>query len=241
MHTLWMNRAVAAAAGTGFAIGMAGCQTTRSADARQDTLTAEARSEMSPDRVLADLKAGNRRYVAGRSTDQDWLVQAEATADGQYPKAIVLSCLDSRVPTEIVFDQGIGDIFVGRVAGNFVNRDMLGSFEFGTAVAGAKVIVVLGHSSCGAVKGAIDQAELGNLTGTLANIEPAVEAAGDMGERSSSNAALVDRVTEANVRKTMNDITAQSAVLAGLVSEGKLIIAGGVYDLSTGEIAWLDG
>jgi carbonic anhydrase len=148
--------------------------------------------------------------------------------------------LDSRVPTEIVFDQGIGDIFVGRVAGNFVNTDMLGSFEFGTAVAGAKVIVVLGHSSCGAIMGAIDQAELGNLTSTLANIEPAVRAAGRMGDRSSGNTALVERVTIENVQKAMDDITARSPVLAGLVADGKLLVVGGVYDLATGEITWLD-
>jgi carbonic anhydrase len=218
--------------------GLTGCQST--GGARSGTLTAEARAMMSPSEVLADLKAGNERFVAGESTSQAWLDQAEATAGGQFPKAIVLSCLDSRVPTEIVFDQGIGDIFVGRVAGNFVNTDMLGSFEFGTAVAGAKVIVVLGHSSCGAIMGAIDQAELGNLTSTLANIEPAVRAAGRMGDRSSGNTALVERVTIENVQKAMDDITARSPVLAGLVADGKLLVVGGVYDLATGEITWLD-
>lgn len=221
--------------------GLAGCQATGS---RAETLTADARAAMTPEMVLAALKAGNERYAAGESTTQDWLAQAEATASGQYPKAIVLGCLDSRVPAEVVFDQGIGDIFVGRVAGNFVNTDMLGSFEFGTAVAGAKVIVVLGHTSCGAVMGTIDRAQLGNLTATLANIEPAVQAVtrtGNTGERASSNTALVERVTFENVEKTMNDITARSPVLAGLVAEGKLLIVGGVYDLATGQIAWLDG
>lgn len=218
--------------------GLAGCQAGDMA--RSETLTAEARASMSPQGVLADLKAGNERFVAGRSTRQDWLTQAEATAGGQFPKAIVLSCLDSRVPPEIVFDQAIGDIFVGRVAGNFVNTDLLGSFEFGTAVAGAKVIVVLGHTSCGAVKGAIDRAELGHLTSTLANIEPAVAAAAGTGDRTSENPELVARVTVENVRHTVNEITSRSPVLAGLVEDGKLIVVGGVYDLATGEIAWLD-
>jgi carbonic anhydrase len=218
--------------------GLAGCQSTGAP--RSETLTSERRAAMTPADVLANLQAGNQRFVAGKSTNQAWLEQAEATASGQFPKAIVLSCLDSRVPVEIVFDQGIGDIFVGRVAGNFVNTDMLGSFEFGAALSGAKVIVVLGHTACGAVKGAIDQAELGNLTATLANIEPAVAAAGNLGERSSSNHALVERVTIENVRLTINEISARSPVLAGLVAEGKLIIVGGVYDLASGKITWLE-
>lgn len=220
-------------------VGLAGCQSAGST--RSETLTSEARATMTPEDVLASLKAGNERFVAGNSTRQDWLTQAEATAGGQFPKAIVLSCLDSRVPPEIVFDQGIGDIFVGRVAGNFVNTDLLGSFEFGTAVAGAKVIVVLGHTSCGAVKGAIDRAELGHLTSTLANIDPAVRAAGGTGEPSSRNTAFVERVTKENVRLTVNEITARSEVLASLVEDGKLLVVGGVYDLATGEITWLEG
>ncbi|MEL6499532.1 MAG: carbonic anhydrase family protein [Planctomycetota bacterium] len=207
-------------------------------DASTDVVTAKEQSAMTPAQVLADLKAGNERFVSGNSTDQDWLAQAATTAaDGQFPKAIVLSCLDSRVPVEIVFDQGIGDVFVGRVAGNFENVDMLGSFEFGTAVAGSKVIVVLGHTACGAVKGAMAGAELGNLTATLDNIEPAIADAG--GSVSADNDSDVTRVVEANVRRTMTDLTARSEVLAGLVEEGKLIIAGGVYDLATGQVNWI--
>jgi len=236
----WTKRVAGLTASGALLLGLAGCQTTGVGGGRADTLTANERAMMSPSQVLTDLKAGNQRFAAGRSTKQNWLAQAGTTASGQYPKAIVLSCLDSRIPPEIVFDQGIGDIFVGRVAGNFTNRDLLGSFEFGTAVAGAKVIVVLGHTSCGAVMGAIDQAELGNLTGTLANIEPAVRAAGAMGERSSNNSALVERVTIANVLKAVDDITAESPVLAELVEQGKLIVVGGVYDLATGKIRWLD-
>ncbi|MGP1272038.1 MAG: carbonic anhydrase family protein [Phycisphaerales bacterium] len=236
-----LGRGLAAGLFAGIVAGSLGCQSTGLGTGRTDVLTADARAAMTPADVLADLKAGNERFAAGNVTKQAWLTQAEKTAaGGQYPKAIVLSCLDSRVPAEIVFDQGIGDIFVGRVAGNFENRDMLGSFEFGTAVAGAKVIVVLGHTSCGAVKGTIDQAQLGNLTGTLENIEPAVAMAGEMGERASSNADLVEAVTIANVRKTVADITAESPVLAQLVSEGKLLVVGGVYDLATGQIRWLD-
>ncbi|MEM9663013.1 MAG: carbonic anhydrase family protein [Planctomycetota bacterium] len=204
----------------------------------RDVVTAKEQAAMTPARVLAELKAGNERFVAGDSTDQDWLAQAKTTAaEGQFPKAIVLSCLDSRVPVEIVFDKGIGDIFVGRVAGNFENVDMLGSFEFGTAVAGSKVIVVLGHTACGAVKGAMAGAELGNLTATLDNIEPAIADAG--GSVSADNDSDVTRVVEANVRRTMTDLTARSEVLAGLVEEGKLIIAGGVYDLATGQVNWI--
>lgn len=204
-----------------------------------DVVTAEEQKAMTPAEVLADLKAGNERFIAGNSTNQDWLAQAASTAaDGQFPKAIVLSCLDSRVPVEIAFDQGIGDIFVGRVAGNFENVDMLGSFEFGTAVAGSKVIVVLGHTSCGAVAGTMAGAELGNLTATLENIKPAIADVG--GNVSADNGDDVTKVVTANVIRTMNDLTERSEVLAGLVESGDLIIAGGVYDLATGQVNWVN-
>jgi carbonic anhydrase len=219
-----------------------GCAAVGAGAPRTDVVTKAEQTALTPRDVLVDLKAGNERFAAGRSTQQDWLAQAEQTArDGQHPKAIVLSCLDSRVPVEIVFDQGIGDVFVGRVAGNFENTDLLGSKEFGVAAAGAKLIVVLGHTSCGAVKGAIDNAELGNLTATLENIRPAVAAAGEMAEMTSANDAWVARVTEANVRQTVADITARSEVLRGLVERGDLMVVGGVYDIATGEIDWLEG
>lgn len=211
------------------------------AELSSDVLTAEEQTALTPEQVIAELKEGNERFYTGKGTARDWLSQARITArKGQYPKAIVLSCLDSRVPVEIIFDKGKGDIFVGRVAGNFENVDMLGSFEFGTAVAGSKVIVVLGHTACGAVKGAMAGAELGNLTATLENIKPAIVDASNGSELSADNADDVNRVVEANVIRTMNDITANSEVLAGLVEEGKLIIAGGVYDLATGEINWIE-
>ena len=211
----------------------------KSTNLNTSVTTKVAQDAMTPDAVFADLKAGNERFVAGKTTGQDWLAQAAPTAaEGQYPKAIVLSCLDSRVVPEIVFDQGIGDIFVGRGAGNFENTDMLGSMEFGTAVAGSKLIVVLGHTSCGAVKGTMDNAELGNLTATLANIQPATSVA--PGAPASDTPAL-NRVIEENVRITMRDIMTRSPVLADRVANGQLKIVGGVYDLATGRVDWIEG
>lgn len=221
----------------GLSTVLSGCATTQMGSDSSVT-TSKAQKSMSPDDVLADLKAGNDRFVSGDTRGYDYLTQAELTASGQYPKAIVLGCLDSRVPPEIVFDQGIGDIFVGRVAGNFENVDMLGSMEFGTVVAGSKLIVVLGHESCGAVKGAIDQAELGNLTATLANID--VNTSGVPGERSSKNTALVESVTKANVEQTVRDIQSRSPVLADLVRKGELKVVGAMYDLDTGRVTWMD-
>lgn len=230
-------RISALAAASGLAL-LAGCGQ-RATDLNTTVVTKVAQDAMTPDAVFADLKAGNERFVAGKNTNQDWLAQAATTAaDGQSPKAIVLSCLDSRVPPEIIFDQGIGDIFVGRVAGNFENTDMLGSMEFGTAVAGSKLIVVLGHTSCGAVMGTMDKAELGNLTATLANIVPATHVAPDA---PASDADALARVTEENVRITMRDITSRSPVLAERVNSGQLKVVGGVYDLATGEVNWIDG
>lgn len=206
-------------------------------------LTAEAQKAMTPAQVVADLKAGNGRFVAGHGKGYDYAAQVRGTAEGQHPKAVVLSCLDSRVPPEIVFDQGIGDIFVGRVAGNFENTDMLGSMEFATVVAGAKAIVVLGHTKCGAIKGATDDAKLGNLTEMLVNIKPAVDAAKGktaQGPFNSKNGVFVEAVAEENVRLTMRNITDRSPVLAERVAKGELVIVGGIYDLATGSIKWLN-
>lgn len=232
----WMIMVVAAAG------QLIGCAST-GGDSRgvSAVMTASKQRAMTPQAVLAELESGNQRFVDGEGTRYNWLEQAERTASGQYPKAIVLSCLDSRVPPEVIFDQGIGDIFVGRVAGNFENQDQLGSMEFGAKVAGAKVIVVMGHSSCGAVKGAIDNAELGNLTATLANIEPAIASVDPgPGGRTSSNTSYVDRVIEANVRQTMRDIMDRSPVLAEMVRAGELGLVGAVYDLETGRVRWLE-
>jgi carbonic anhydrase len=205
-------------------------------------MTAEKQKALTPADVLADLKAGNRRFVEGRLTTRDYKAQAAATAKGQFPKAILLSCLDSRVPPEIVFDQGIGDLFVGRVAGNVEDVTMLGSMEFATKAAGAKLIVVLGHTSCGAVKGAIDRVEMGNLTALLHEFDAAVARARTetSGPPDSSNDALVRAATEESVRQTMSDVVSRSPVIAGLVKSGEVAIVGGLYDLATGAVTWLD-
>ena len=204
------------------------------------TLTQSEQQAMAPQDVVRVLKEGNERFARGEPTARDSLAQVKATAAGQYPMAVVLSCLDSRIPVELVFDRGIGDLFVARVAGNFENTDILGSIEFATRLAGAKAVVVLGHTNCGAVKGACDGAQLGNLTATLANIAPAVEAsAGVAGEHSSKNKEFVAAVTHANVRQTMADLTARSPVLKELVDAGQLVVVGGIYNLETGAVDWL--
>ncbi|HMO50333.1 MAG TPA: carbonic anhydrase family protein [Kiritimatiellia bacterium] len=206
--------------------------------------TAVNQQSMTPSEVLHDLMAGNARFIEGRLTKAgvDVISERKATASGQYPKAVILSCLDSRVPVEFVFDQGIGDVFVGRVAGNIENEDQLGSMEFATKLAGAKLVMVLGHSGCGAVKGACDGAELGNLTGLLAKIKPAVDAVEgfEEGERNSSNKAFVAKVIEANVRQTVADIRARSDILRELEADGTIMIVGAVYDLKSGSVSLLD-
>lgn len=211
-------------------------------DSRSDVLTQQRQQDLTPDEIIAELKAGNDRFVRGDNTPQDWLRQASVTADeGQYPKAIILSCLDSRVPPELIFDRGIGDIFVGRVAGNFENTDMLGSMEFGTKLAGSKVIVVLGHTACGAVKGAIAGAEMGNLTETLENIQPAVaDARKSMPDAASDDSAFVQAVVERNVIRTVRDISERSPIMAEMIASGELKVVGAWYDLATGKVTWLD-
>ncbi len=223
----------------------AACQQQETVQLSSDTITKEEQAELTPDQVWDNLKKGNENFVKGNLTARDYAAQVKTTSTGQYPEAIILSCLDSRVPVETVFDKGIGDIFVGRVAGNIENADMLGSFEFGTAVAGSKLIVVLGHTSCGAVKGAVDKdavAELGmeNLNELLDNINPAVEGAMKDGEeRSSKNSDLVQRSVEENVKLTIERIRTKSETLKNMEAEGKIKIVGGVYDLSTGKVNWM--
>jgi len=206
------------------------------------TQTKSSQAEMTPAEALQMLKDGNERFVEGEMLERDYHEQVKATAKGQFPFGVVLSCLDSRVAPEIAMDQGIGDIFTARVAGNFVNTDILGSMEFATAVAGSKVIVVLGHTSCGAVKGTTDQVELGNLTHLLSNISPAMYAVeGHQGSRNSKNTEFVNDVAETNVDLTVQNILDRSPVMKGLVDEGKLVVVGAMYDLSTGQIHWHDG
>lgn len=199
--------------------------------------TQERQAALTPQGVVDELMAGNQRFVSGNMVNCDLNAQVMQTSDGQYPIAAVVGCIDSRVPPEMVFDQHIGDIFSARVAGNFVNTDILGSLEFACRVAGSKAIVVLGHSSCGAVKGAIDQVELGNLTAMLERIEPAIEAAGPTDMRSSSNTEFVQRVADANVSLTVDAIMEQSEVLAGMVEAGELVIVGAMHDVATGQIS----
>jgi carbonic anhydrase len=200
-------------------------------------LTKEEQQALTPQQVLDLLAVGNRRFVEGDVTHRDHRAQIRAAVEGQWPKAVILSCLDSRVPVEDVFDCGIGDLFVARVAGNFVNVDILGSMEFACKVVGARVIYVLGHEHCGAVKGAIDRVELGNLTAVLRAIAPAADEVKDVpGERTSKNERFVHRVAEENVRRTLRRIRAESAILRELEASGAVRLAGGMYDMDTGEV-----
>jgi|GEM_PF-95707 len=207
----------------------------------KNALTAEDQAEITPAKALEMLKEGNKRFVKGKMVNRNLMKQVSQTATGQYPHAVVLGCIDSRVPPELVFDQGIGDIFSPRIAGNFVNKDILGSMEFATKVAGSKLIVVLGHSSCGAVKGACDNVELGNLTHTLKSLMPAVHGVEEViGERNSKNAKFVEDVAHLNVKLTVNNILEQSPIMKELVDQGKLMVVGAIHDVSTGRVTFME-
>lgn len=207
------------------------------AQATDVALTREAQAAITPARALEMLKQGNERFVNGKTLPRDFLAQVRQTATGQYPFAAIVSCLDSRIPPAIVFDQGVGDLFVGRIAGNFVNDDMLGSLEFATKLSGAKLVVILGHTECGAIRGACDAAQLGLLTATLANINPAVKAVqGDYTPRNSSNAEFVQSVAEMNVQLTMKKLLDRSVVLREMVDKGELGLVGAMYDITTGKV-----
>ncbi len=199
-------------------------------------LTKEMRDQLTPDQIIDTMKQGNERFRTGKMSTQDYLAQKRATIAGQYPAAVILSCIDSRAPAEIILDAGIGDTFNARIAGNIANDDLLGSLEFACALAGAKVVLVMGHTSCGAIKGAIDGAQLGNLTGLLNKIKPAVDATHYAGERTSKNAEFVDEVAKTNVHLTMSAIRERSSVLAGLERDGKIKIAGSMYRLAGGRV-----
>ena len=209
------------------------------AESASTALTQEAQAAITPAKALEMLKQGNERFVSGKAIERDYLAQVKQTSKGQFPFAAVVSCLDSRIPPAIVFDRGIGDLFVARVAGNFVNDDILGSLEFATKLAGAKLIVVMGHTECGAVKGACDAAQLGLLTTTLANINPAVKAVqGDYTPRSSQNAKFVQAVTEMNVQLTMQTLRERSVVLREMIDNGDIGLVGAMYDVSTGKVTF---
>jgi carbonic anhydrase len=203
------------------------------------TLTKEERDRLTPGQVIDELKRGNERFRSGKSASRDYRDQQLASAAGQYPAAVALGCVDSRAPAEIIFDVGIGDMFSARIAGNVVNDDLLGSLEFACAVAGAKAVVLFGHTACGAVKGAIDDVEMGNLTGLLARIKPAISATPFTGEKSSKNAAYVDAVARTNVLLGVEGIRRRSPILADLEKKGAIQIVGGMYDLATGSLAFL--
>ncbi len=205
---------------------------------RTKALNKEAQDKITPDKALELLKEGNERFVAKDHMSIDYHTMILQTAEAQFPHTVVLSCIDSRVPSEIILDQGIGDLFNVRIAGNFVNEDILGSIEFATKVSGAKLILVMGHTSCGAVKGACDDVKLGHLTNMLAKIKPAVAAVEtpEGTDRSSANAAFVEEVAYVNVQRTMADITAKSAVVKELVDDGTVKVVGAMYDVKTGKV-----
>jgi carbonic anhydrase len=204
-------------------------------------LTKDQRDRMTPSQVLDALKKGNERFRTGKTTPRDYRGQQRASAAGQYPAAAVLGCIDSRAPAEIIFDAGIGDAFNARIAGNVVNDDLLGSLEFACAVAGAKVLLLFGHTACGAIKGAIDDVEMGNLTGLLARVKPAITATPFDGSKSSKNAAYVDAVARTNVLLGIDNIRRRSPILADLEKKHSILIVGGMYDLVTGMVEFVPG
>ena len=205
--------------------------------------TKEMQASMTPEKSLQELKEGNKRFQANHKADRNLKEQVADTSGGQYPFATILSCIDSRVSSELIFDQGIGDIFSARIAGNFVNDDILGSMEFACKLAGTKLIVVLGHTSCGAVKGACDDAKLGKLTGMLEKIKPAVNSVSepeDPSLRNSSNIEFVNKVAEKNVHLTIDKIKADSEVLAAMLKNNEIKIVAGMYDIQSGAVTFYE-
>lgn len=214
----------------------------KNAEKLVDTIiSAEERAKLTPDEILKEFMDGNERFRNNNLTQRNHSELIRQSAFGQYPKAVVLSCLDSRVPVEDVFDQGIGDIFVGRVAGNFVNDDLLGSLEFACKVAGAKLIIIMGHQHCGAIIGAIDDVKLGNLTITLSNIKPAIKMSQNYtGLMSSKNEEFVKIVSENNVRHAISTIRSKSPILKEMEDKGEIKIVGLFYTLTKGELLFVD-
>ncbi|OXA85911.1 carbonic anhydrase family protein [Flavobacterium hercynium] len=203
-------------------------------------MTKEEQTRLTPDAILEEFITGNKRFQSGTTTVRDHSKQARKSAPGQFPKAVVLSCVDSRVPVEDVFDQGLGDIFVGRVAGNFVNEDLLGSMEFACKVSGAKLILVMGHQHCGAIKGAIDDVKLGNITTMLSKIKPAVAMSQDFkGDKTSKNDEFVKHVSENNVLYAMDQIRKKSPILKEMEDKGEIKIVGVFYNLTDGTLQFL--
>ncbi len=205
------------------------------------TLTRALRDALTPPEAIDVLRKGNERFVNNLKANRNLLQQVNETSDGQHPMAIVLSCIDSRTSAELIFDQGLGDIFSCRVAGNVLNEDILGSMEFACKAAGAKVVVVLGHSRCGAIKGACDGVRMGNLTALLEKIEPAIgNETATIGDRTSANAEFVERVAELNVIHVKQQIVERSEVLASMIETGEIALIGGMYDVETGAVEFYD-
>lgn len=201
------------------------------------TLTKEMQAAITPSMALELLKEGNKRFVNNLKVNRNLLQQANETSDGQHPFAIILSCIDSRTSAELIFDQGLGDIFSVRIAGNIINEDILGSMEFACKVAGSKIIVVLGHTKCGAIKGACDHVEMGNLTALLTKIRPAVDDEMLTKEnRTSSNSIFVENVATINVKRTVKSIMERSPILKEMIESGQIGIVGGTHDITTGEV-----
>ena len=225
----------AAGAASGLGLGAA-----RAGHHEAMTQSRQSQAAMTPEKALAKLKEGNARFAKGQMLKRDYMAQVRATGEGQFPFAAIVGCIDSRASNELIFDQGIGDIFSARVAGNFVNDELLGSLEFACAAAGAKLIVVLGHTECGAVKGACDDVVLGNLTKTLANIKPAVAAVeGFDADRSSRNPAFVQAVADKNVTLTLARIRERSPILRNMADSGAIGLVGAMYDVRAGRVTFV--
>ncbi len=203
------------------------------------TLTKEMQMAITPSKALELLEEGNKRFVNNLKVNRNLLQQANETSDGQHPFAVILSCIDSRTSAELIFDQGLGDVFSVRIAGNIINEDILGSMEFGCKVAGSKIIVVLGHTKCGAVKGACDHVEMGNLTALLTKIRPAVDDEQTTTQnRNSSNAEFVENVSTINVKRTVKSIMQRSTILKEMIESKQIGIVGGTHDISTGVVTF---
>ena len=210
---------------------------------RTTVITKKIQNTLTPTSILADLLRGNKRYIDNKKEVVDYMEQVKKTVEGQFPKAVILSCIDSRVPVEIIFDQSIGDVFVARVAGNFENADILGSLEYSCKVAGSRLVLVLGHESCGAVKAACDGVELGNITEMLSKIRPAVKLSAEQidGEPNSSNEEMVAKTVANNVLLTIDRIREKSGILKEMEDNEQIKIVGGVYHLSSGKVEVITG
>ncbi|MBL7870587.1 MAG: carbonic anhydrase [Cyclobacteriaceae bacterium] len=205
------------------------------------TLTKEIRDKITPLEAIEILKRGNKRFVENLKINRNLLQQVNETSDGQHPFAVILSCIDSRTSAELIFDQGLGDVFSVRIAGNIQNQDILGSMEFGCKVAGAKIVVVLGHTKCGAVKGACDDVKMGNLSALLEKLKPAVEAENTINsERNANNSEFVEKVASLNVRITIRKILKNSPILNEMIEHGEIALVGGMYDVETGIVDFYD-